>query len=112
MNQNNYNDELMHYGVLGMKWGRRKNRYISKDSKRATNIRKKRIEQMSNEDLKTVNKRLELESRYKDLRSKKNVGKTAVQLFIATGTTIAAIETAAKTYKRIANLAVDKLSKK
>ena len=56
------NDELIHYGVLGMKWGRRKNRYISKDSKRATKIRKKRVNQMSNDDLKTVNKRLELES--------------------------------------------------
>lgn len=112
MNQNNCNDELKHYGVLGMKWGRRKNRYISKDSKRVSNIRKKRVNQMSNEELQKVNKRLELENRYSNLRSQRNVGKKVIQAFIATGTTIVAVEGAAKAYKKVAELAVKKLATK
>lgn len=110
MNQNE--TELMHYGVLGMKWGHRKNRYISKDSKRVTNIRKKRIDQMSNQELKEVNKRLELENNYKNFSSKQKVGKQVVKTFIGVAGTIAAIEGAAKTYKRVGDFAVNKIGKK
>lgn len=108
MNQN----ELMHYGVLGMKWGRRKNRYISKDSKKLANIRKKRINQMSNQELKDANYRLNMEKQYKDLTKRRNIGKEAVKAFIAVAGTIVAVEAANQTYKRVGKAAIEKIGKK
>lgn len=142
-------EELYHYGVLGMKWGKRKaaiyrnkakqernkksidkaNKYdakaakiersiniknsrISADSRRVSKIRKKPINEMSNQDLRDVNKRLELESKYKELKGKSNIGKKVVQTFIATGTTIVAIETASRTYKKLGDSVVKKIGKK
>lgn len=118
----NNSNELYHYGVLGMRWGRRKakvnkstrkpKRKMSEDAKEIAKIRKKRVSEMSNQELKDVNKRLEAESKYKELTRKKNVGKQVVQAFIATGTTIAAVETAARTYKKVADFAVNKIGKR
>lgn len=79
-----YPDYLMHYGVPGMKWGVRKackNNYISKavkkrrssysqDYKDTAKLRKKNYKQLSNSELKSLNKRLELESNYKRLNPK------------------------------------------
>ena len=79
-----YPDYLMHYGVPGMKWGvrkARKNNYISKavkkrrssysqDYKDTAKLRKKNYKQLSNSELKSLNKRLELESNYKRLNPK------------------------------------------
>ena len=79
-----YPDYLMHYGVKGMKWGvrkARKNNYFSKaakkrrssysqDYKDAEKLRKKSYKQLSNSELKSLNKRLELEANYKRLNPK------------------------------------------
>lgn len=113
MNQNNPN-ELKHYGVLGMKWGRRKKRYYtpSEDSNRVTRIRQKHVSEMSNQELKDVNKRLNLEKDYRSLTIKKNLGKTAIQSFIGVAGTIVALEGASKTYERITRTAVSKIGKK
>lgn len=76
-----YPDYLMHYGIPGMKWGVRKahkNNYFSKaakkrrssysqDYKDVEKLRKKSYKQLSNSELKSLNKRLELESNYKRL---------------------------------------------
>lgn len=73
---NQENNALAHYGVKGMKWGVRRNKgrgYSkntsgwSKDAKRVNAIKKKSISQMSNEELRTVNKRLQLEQEYNRL---------------------------------------------
>lgn len=121
-----HTDELYHYGIPGMKWGVRKAKSSksgglfsrkkkrdtsSEDSKEVAKIRKKKLHQMTNEDLKTANKRLEMETKYRELTGKSNVGKRAVQAFIATGTTITAIEAAARVYKKLTDNAVGKLSK-
>ena len=78
----NYNQELYHWGIKGMKWGVRryqnadgtltdagKRRYgdPSDDSKMAKEIKKKRVDQMTNAELKKLNERVRLEQEYKKL---------------------------------------------
>ena len=77
--QNNFkmDDELMHYGVLGMRWGvrrsgssgssRRKRKQInlSEDAKNAKTLKKKKLDEMSNAELRKLNERQNLERNYK-----------------------------------------------
>lgn len=60
------NNELYHYGVLGMKWGRRKSR-MSQDAREAKAIKKKKVSEMSNAELRKLNERRNLERNYKQL---------------------------------------------
>ena len=77
-------DELMHYGVLGMKWGRRKKRSFSRSSKKRNktkgwskeakavrSIQKKGVKGMSNAELRKVNERKQLENQYRQLNPSK-----------------------------------------
>ena len=72
---------LCHYGVKGMKWGIRKSKYYSKsrakrrksyssDYKKTERLRKKNYKQLSDDELKDLNKRLQLEKQYRDLNPK------------------------------------------
>lgn len=70
--QYQYTDELYHHGIIGMRWGHRKarptvNRYESKDSSRARKIKKKKLYQMSNNELRVLTNRQNLERSYKQL---------------------------------------------
>ena len=78
--QYNNLDELYHYGILGMRWGisrfQRKNgrltqrgrkRKMSQDAIDAKKLRKKKLYEMSNDEIKTLNKRKQLENDYKRL---------------------------------------------
>lgn len=71
MSQDDLEDALSHFGVLGMHWGRRKARVStdSADSQAAKSLKKKRLSEMSNEELKKLNTRMQLEKQYKDLKS-------------------------------------------
>ena len=60
------NNYLQHYGVKGMKWGVRKARR-SADSAEAKQIRKKKVKEMSNAELRKLNERIRLEQEYKRL---------------------------------------------
>lgn len=71
------NAELYHHGVLGMKWGvrrqqksggpRSKKRTMSDDAKEVAVLKKKSAKELSNAELKKANERLELERKYKQL---------------------------------------------
>ena len=77
----NYNDELYHWGVKGMKWGVRryqnkdgtltakgKKRYsMSDDAKTASELKKKKVSELSNSELKKLNERTRLEQEYSKL---------------------------------------------
>ena len=66
-------DELKHWGVLGMKWGRRKDRSSgteSADHITSRTIKRKKLSEMSNEELKTLTTRLQLEKQYADLNKR------------------------------------------
>lgn len=168
-------DELYHHGILGMKWGHRKdkqysqrvnnlkkvyksmnnnttatitfhnkktnknndvtftkeqlkdfikrvdsyrkkqnnNRYESKDSKRARKIKKKKLYQMSNDELRTLNTRQDLESRYK--RANPNIirkGAIAVTAVAATLGTLSAITKNSKSLYKTGKQAVESIKNK
>lgn len=67
-------DWISHYGVPGMHWGRRKARTSvdtsSSDHKEAQKIKKKKLHEMSNDDLVKLTRRMQLERNYKDLSSR------------------------------------------
>lgn len=71
---NNIDGTLEHFGIRGMKWGRRKSRTASNaedtrsdDHKKKIVLKRKKLSDLSNEELKTLNTRLQLERQYKDL---------------------------------------------
>ena len=116
--------ELKHWGVKGQKWGVR--RYQNKDGSLTPAGKKRRksdnyhedykkahdnkpISQMSTKELQDRNNRLQQEQNYKRLTQKKSKGEAVLKAFIATATTIVAIENAAKVYKRVGSNALDKL---
>lgn len=100
------NDELYHYGVLGMKWGtRRTQNRLSKvdrkakkgnwsdDAKEAAKIKTKKLNQMSNAELNKLNNRKNLERNYKQL----NPGAVKKGLAVA-GTVAGVLGTVAAIY--------------
>lgn len=72
------NQSLSHIGILGMRWGRRKGKtntatkthFDSPDNKKKDGLMKKKINSMSNTELKALNERLQLERSYKELTKK------------------------------------------
>lgn len=76
-------EELQHHGIRGQKWGvrryqnkdgsltsagrKRQKRQLSDDAKEAKNLKKKRIGELSNAELRKVNERKNLERNYKQL---------------------------------------------
>lgn len=72
---------LVHFGIKGMKWGVRryqnkdgtltnagKKRRKSDDHIRSRELKKKKLSELSNAELKELNNRMQLESQYKNLK--------------------------------------------
>lgn len=78
MDNNNYEPVLTHHGVKGMRWGVRRSKEQlgrsrgrrsskSEDYTEARKIKKKKVSQMSNAELKKINERTRLEQEYSRL---------------------------------------------
>ena len=116
--ENNY--IITHHGIIGMKWGVRRSKAqlarvrknndlddAHEDYKRAHSSKK--LKDMSDQELRTVNNRLNMEKQYKDLTKKTSKGKKAVATYIAVAGTISSVMAATATYKRLGNSAIDKI---
>jgi len=94
---------FQHSGVLGMHWGQRRSRggslvttkkpnTYSEDHQSMISLKKKKIHQMSNSELKAVSTRLQLTKSYKDL-SKRDITegeKIAKDILVGSVKTLAA----------------------
>lgn len=104
---------LMHYGVLGMKWGRRRRRVATKNSSKSGRSNGNGKRRMSNKELTAKVKRLKLEQEYARLTevpAKKTVSKVE-KLVKAAGTVAALTGSAATIYKNLNDLGVISKSK-
>lgn len=72
-------DELIHFGVKGMKWGRRKSKQTSGSKKKKSS--KKNPRRMSNKELAARIKRLDLEKRYMDAYNRSQTNKLMSEIF-------------------------------
>lgn len=121
------NLELTHWGIKGMKWGRRRyqnkdgsltpagqERYnkMSDDAKTAYNLKQKKISAMSNSELKKLNERIRLEQEYSRLNpSTINKGlKVAAGIAAGLGT-VAGLYNNSKTIISIGKKVVDAAKK-
>lgn len=111
----NGKDFLMHFGILGMHWGRKrgvKNKspvnehedYIKKNE-----LKKKNIKEMSNVDLKALNERIQLERQFKQL-SKQEM--SAGKKFVTEIVTKAAQQAASKYVAQYMDKGIEQLLKK
>lgn len=116
-------NELYHHGIKGQKWGVRRFRNTdgtltsagkrrakaSADRDKVNEIRKKKVSEMSNQELRDANNRLQLERQYNDLTRKKSIGKKAVTAIVTTAGTIAALEGAINTYRKVGEKILKKI---
>ena len=100
-------EELMHYGVLGMRWGvrraskRRGGSKKKKGSRQPQQPQKKR--RMSNKELQSRVKRMQLEKQYRDLTNDLTPKKkTKIEKLISTADTVSKLSSSALTiYKNL-----------
>lgn len=92
------NDSLKHYGVRGQRWGVRK-RVVSADYRAVSSLRGKKLHEMSNDEIRTIATRMDLERRHRELQpSRIKRGAKGVSNVLAG---IAALATAAATIQKL-----------
>jgi hypothetical protein len=94
---------IFHFGILGMKWGRRKaSGPSSEDRKVLTEVKGKQVHELSNLQIRKAAERIQLERQYKDLTVKPShpavkavndilasQGKMMVSTFVASASALA-----------------------
>ena len=115
--EENYDDFLQHYGVLGMKWGHRKARSTSSSNKKPKSTKntttskpkpkpkpKPSQRQLSDDELRAVVNRMRLEREYADLTYRAS-SRSKVESVVRTIGTVAALTTSAvKIYENLNKL--------
>lgn len=110
-------EELMHYGVMGMRWG------VRRASKRSGGSKKKKASRqsqqqpkrrMSNKELNARVKRMQLEKQYRDLTNDLTPKtKSKIEKLISTADTISKLSSSALTiYKNLNQFAELSVKKK
>ena len=95
-------DELMHYGILGMKWGHRKAKAPnSEDYTRYRELRKKKVSQLSTRELNELNSRMQAEDNYKRNKNNRDPLNRAYKMAVGVGLAITALETTHKALQRV-----------
>lgn len=103
-------DELYHFGVKGMKWGRRKVKTQKDSPKQKRQQKIKEMSKMSDDQLRKAINRLQMERQYSELVSGKykstvDKGKLAVAKYIAgVGTMVTITGTTGKLIKNVKGL--------
>ena len=109
--EENYDDFLQHYGVLGMKWGHRKARNKTSSNKKpkstkntTTSKPKPTKKRLSDAELRAVVNRMRLEREYADLTYRAS-SRSKVESVVRTIGTVAALTTSAvKIYENLNKL--------
>ena len=107
--EENYDDFLQHYGVLGMKWGHRKARSNVSSNKKPkstknTTTSKPTQKRLSDAELRAVVNRMRLEREYADLTYRAS-SRSKVESVVRTIGTVAALTTSAvKIYENLNKL--------
>ena len=104
-------EELMHYGVMGMRWGVRRASKRSGGSKKGKNKKASRQPQqpqkkrrMSNKELTARVKRMQLEKQYRDLTNDLTPKtKSKMEKLVSTTVTISKLSTSALTIYKALN---------
>lgn len=80
---------LEHFGVKGMKWGRRKASSQSEDSKRHSEARSKKVSELDDKELQKLVNRINMEKQLNNLTpSVTKKGHAAVKSILAVGATV------------------------
>ena len=110
---------IYHHGIKGQKWGIR--RYQNKDGSLTPSGKKryssdyveahsgKSYKEMSNEELRRVNNRLNMEQQYKQLTKQKSNAQKAIDIVLKGSKTIASLMGAYAVYKKFGNTVVNSI---
>lgn len=109
------NNFLAHYGVLGMKWGKRTRRVASSDHTAVSSLKRKKVSELSNAEMQKVVSRKQLEKSYKEQTGSK-IKKMVAGAAAGIGTILVAdlVRGSAKTINTVSvkatNTAIEKIS--